>query len=181
MNAVPGSELTKEPFRWDQRLFGIVLKVPAVPPPDFHATFIPAAEDSPIDCMCDVTGGACTCYSCGIYSILCHSSKQANTACSMWCPEELSVVNQAFSIVSPARNAKLSFTSTTCDMCNCLCRSIVCSIFSANVASVPRVDCAESAIRCCDQLRENWTRSNQYRRKQSGGQKRCQRLASGEA
>ncbi len=57
MNSVPGSELTKEPFRWDQRLFGIVLKVPAVPPSDFPGAFIPAAEDSPIDCMCDVTGG----------------------------------------------------------------------------------------------------------------------------
>ena len=56
MNSVPGSELTKEPFRWDQRLFGIVLKVPAVPQ-EFPGSFIPAAEDSPIDCMCDVTGG----------------------------------------------------------------------------------------------------------------------------
>ncbi|XP_074658084.1 integrator complex subunit 6-like [Tubulanus polymorphus] len=56
---VPGSELTKEPFRWDQRLFGLVLRIPAVPPPEvsMQQTFIPSAEDSPIDAMCEVTGG----------------------------------------------------------------------------------------------------------------------------
>ncbi|KAK2155545.1 hypothetical protein LSH36_237g04058 [Paralvinella palmiformis] len=57
-NAVPGSELTKEPFRWDQRLFGVVLRVPAVPPAsDNQATFIPSADDAAIDAMCEVTGG----------------------------------------------------------------------------------------------------------------------------
>lgn len=59
-NAVPGSELTKEPFRWDQRLFGVVLRVPAVPPAsDNQATFIPSADDAAIDAMCEVTGGQC--------------------------------------------------------------------------------------------------------------------------
>ncbi len=57
MNSVPGSEMTKEPFRWDQRLFSVVLRLPAVPPQEFPGTFIPAAEDSAIDCMCDVMGG----------------------------------------------------------------------------------------------------------------------------
>ena len=75
MNTGPlGSELTKEPFRWDQRLFAIVLALPAnnsslaqtgnlgnttntgagdVP----SNQFIPAAIDQPITAMCDVTGG----------------------------------------------------------------------------------------------------------------------------
>ena len=33
---VPGSELTKEPFRWDQRLFSLVLRIPAIQPDDNH-------------------------------------------------------------------------------------------------------------------------------------------------
>jgi hypothetical protein len=75
MNTGPiGSELTKEPFRWDQRLFAIVLALPAnasyiaqtVNPAnptsigigDIPANqFIPAAIDQPITAMCDVTGG----------------------------------------------------------------------------------------------------------------------------
>ena len=58
-NGLVGSELTKEPFRWDQRVFGIVLKIPAVeiPEPQTETTFIPTAETSPIDSMCEVTGG----------------------------------------------------------------------------------------------------------------------------
>ena len=56
-NVVPGSELTKEPFRWDQRVFGIVLRMPAVPPVENTGTFIPPADDAAIDAMCDVTGG----------------------------------------------------------------------------------------------------------------------------
>ncbi|XP_064638509.1 integrator complex subunit 6-like [Lineus longissimus] len=54
---VPGSELTKEPFRWDQRLFGVVLKLPGTQPYEQCQTFIPSAEDSPLDMMCEVTGG----------------------------------------------------------------------------------------------------------------------------
>ena len=56
-NAVPGSELTKEPFRWDQRLFGLVLRMPAIPPVENLSLFIPSAEDSAVDAMCEVTGG----------------------------------------------------------------------------------------------------------------------------
>ncbi|CAF4633942.1 unnamed protein product, partial [Rotaria magnacalcarata] len=68
-----GSELTKEPFRWDQRLFAIVLALSATASPlvslgnpnnaavtgltDIQANqFIPAAIDQPITAMCDVTG-----------------------------------------------------------------------------------------------------------------------------
>ena len=75
MNTGPlGSELTKEPFRWDQRLFAIVLALSAnalsaaqlgnpINPTttsfgDAPANqFIPAAIDQPITAMCDVTGG----------------------------------------------------------------------------------------------------------------------------
>ena len=76
MNTGPvGSELTKEPFRWDQRLFAIVLALPAttssslIPAGNLNPTtviglgdvpanqFIPAAIDQPITAMCDVTGG----------------------------------------------------------------------------------------------------------------------------
>jgi integrator complex subunit 6 len=75
MNTGPlGSELTKEPFRWDQRLFAIVLALSANAssiaqtgnPSNPIGTsigdapanqFIPAAIDQPITAMCDVTGG----------------------------------------------------------------------------------------------------------------------------
>ena len=56
-NVVPGSELTKEPFRWDQRVFGLVLRMPAVCTFPMLPYFIPPAEDSAIDSMCEVTGG----------------------------------------------------------------------------------------------------------------------------
>lgn len=76
MNTGPfGSELTKEPFRWDQRLFAIVLALPSnasainamgnpANPTGIGSVgdtpsnqFIPAAVDQPISAMCDVTGG----------------------------------------------------------------------------------------------------------------------------
>jgi hypothetical protein len=76
MNTGPlGSELTKEPFRWDQRLFAIVLALPANASSIVQAgnpvnpigvtiggdtpsnQFIPVAVDQPITAMCDVTGG----------------------------------------------------------------------------------------------------------------------------
>jgi len=58
-NAAPGSELTKEPFRWDQRVFGIVLRIPATPPTDQISSFVPSAADTALDAMCEVTGGKC--------------------------------------------------------------------------------------------------------------------------
>jgi len=60
-NAAPGSELTKEPFRWDQRVFGIVLRLPAAPPSDQMTSFVPSASDTALDAMCEVTGGECNC------------------------------------------------------------------------------------------------------------------------
>ena len=57
-SVVPGSELTKEPFRWDQRIFGLVLRLPGNVPVDMTTNaYIPSAENHPLDAMCDVTGG----------------------------------------------------------------------------------------------------------------------------
>ncbi|CAB4057692.1 INTS6 [Lepeophtheirus salmonis] len=54
-STVPGSELTREPFRWDQRLYALVLRMAGTPPAsqDGHV----ATDNSPIDAMCEVTGG----------------------------------------------------------------------------------------------------------------------------
>lgn len=63
-SSVPGSELTKEPFRWDQRLFSIVLRLTGTynSPNDgiqsLNSNFLCVPSDeSPINAMCDVTGG----------------------------------------------------------------------------------------------------------------------------
>eukprot|EP01080_Neovahlkampfia_damariscottae_P004695 gene4695-8267_t len=46
------SQLTKEPFRWDQRVFSITLKFPSVPHNE-----IPKNEATVLDPLCEVTGG----------------------------------------------------------------------------------------------------------------------------
>uniref|UniRef100_A0A3P9JMS4 Integrator complex subunit 6 n=2 Tax=Oryzias latipes TaxID=8090 RepID=A0A3P9JMS4_ORYLA len=54
---LPGSELTKEPFRWDQRLFALVLRIPgnaSVEPEPLGGV---PSDDSAITPMCEVTGG----------------------------------------------------------------------------------------------------------------------------
>lgn len=53
---IPGSELTKEPFRWDQRLFSLVLRLSGTPAVE-RDTGLVASDLSPIDAMCEVTGG----------------------------------------------------------------------------------------------------------------------------
>lgn len=59
-STVPGSELTKEPFRWDQRIFGLVINLPGSYPMENQGpTYIPLAENCPLDAMCEVTGGKC--------------------------------------------------------------------------------------------------------------------------
>ncbi|XP_034943678.1 integrator complex subunit 6 [Chelonus insularis] len=57
---IPGSELTKEPFRWDQRLFSLVLRLSGTPAVD-RDTGLVASDASPIDAMCEVTGGRSYC------------------------------------------------------------------------------------------------------------------------
>uniref|UniRef100_G3U237 Integrator complex subunit 6 like n=1 Tax=Loxodonta africana TaxID=9785 RepID=G3U237_LOXAF len=54
---LPGSELTKEPFRWDQRLFALVLRLPGVASTEpEHLGSVPT-DESAITQMCEVTGG----------------------------------------------------------------------------------------------------------------------------
>ncbi|XP_066603070.1 integrator complex subunit 6 isoform X2 [Prorops nasuta] len=57
---IPGSELTKEPFRWDQRLFSLVLRLSGTPAIE-RDTGLVASDSSPIDAMCEVTGGRSYC------------------------------------------------------------------------------------------------------------------------
>ncbi|KOX78227.1 Integrator complex subunit 6-A [Melipona quadrifasciata] len=57
---IPGSELTKEPFRWDQRLFSLVLRLSGTPAVE-RDTGLVASDASPIDAMCEVTGGRSYC------------------------------------------------------------------------------------------------------------------------
>ncbi|XP_026073999.1 integrator complex subunit 6-like isoform X2 [Carassius auratus] len=54
---LPGSELTKEPFRWDQRLFSLILRIPGHTPPDPEPMGGVPLDPSPITPMCEVTGG----------------------------------------------------------------------------------------------------------------------------
>ena len=57
-NSPLGSELTGEPFRWDQRFFLISLNMFSIPYQESNSnTFIPYANSSPINSMCEVTGG----------------------------------------------------------------------------------------------------------------------------
>ncbi|KAG1670554.1 Integrator complex subunit 6-A [Nymphon striatum] len=54
---IPGLELTREPFRWDQRLFALVLRLSGTPPPERDPPTLVPSDSSPIDAMCEVTGG----------------------------------------------------------------------------------------------------------------------------
>ncbi|XP_025909070.1 integrator complex subunit 6 isoform X2 [Nothoprocta perdicaria] len=58
---LPGSELTKEPFRWDQRLFALVLRLPGVPAAEPEPGAGVPVDDSAITPMCEVTGGRSYC------------------------------------------------------------------------------------------------------------------------
>uniref|UniRef100_A0A8C4VU97 Integrator complex subunit 6 n=1 Tax=Gopherus evgoodei TaxID=1825980 RepID=A0A8C4VU97_9SAUR len=53
---LPGSELTKEPFRWDQRLFALVLRLPGITTPESEQIAGVPVDDSAITPMCEVTG-----------------------------------------------------------------------------------------------------------------------------
>ncbi|XP_029458665.1 integrator complex subunit 6 isoform X2 [Rhinatrema bivittatum] len=58
---LPGSELTKEPFRWDQRLFALVLRLPGMTAAELEPAVGVPPDDSAITPMCDVTGGRSYC------------------------------------------------------------------------------------------------------------------------
>ncbi|XP_023653482.1 integrator complex subunit 6 [Paramormyrops kingsleyae] len=58
---LPGSELTKEPFRWDQRLFALVLRLSGAATPDSEQLGSVPTDDSAITQMCEVTGGRSYC------------------------------------------------------------------------------------------------------------------------
>ncbi|XP_011298020.1 integrator complex subunit 6 [Fopius arisanus] len=57
---IVGSELTKEPFRWDQRVFSLVLRLSGTPAVE-RDTGLVASDTSPIDAMCEITGGRSYC------------------------------------------------------------------------------------------------------------------------
>lgn len=52
----PGAKLTKEPFRWDQRLFSLILRMPGHKGDERIEGKVPH-DDSPLEKMCEVTGG----------------------------------------------------------------------------------------------------------------------------
>lgn len=56
---LPGSELTKEPFRWDQRLFALVLRLPGAASAEPEQLGSVPTDESAITQMCEVTGGNC--------------------------------------------------------------------------------------------------------------------------
>ncbi|XP_023591255.1 integrator complex subunit 6-like isoform X1 [Trichechus manatus latirostris] len=58
---LPGSELTKEPFRWDQRLFALVLRLPGVASTEPENLGSVPTDESAITQMCEVTGGRSYC------------------------------------------------------------------------------------------------------------------------
>ncbi|KAM4662549.1 integrator complex subunit 6-like isoform 1-T1 [Discoglossus pictus] len=58
---LPGSELTKEPFRWDQRLFALVLRLPGASSVDPEQLGSVPSDESAITQMCEVTGGRSYC------------------------------------------------------------------------------------------------------------------------
>ncbi|XP_037938567.1 integrator complex subunit 6 [Teleopsis dalmanni] len=53
---IPGTKFTKEPFRWDQRLFSLVLRMPGNRIDERVESKV-QHDDSPIERMCEVTGG----------------------------------------------------------------------------------------------------------------------------
>jgi integrator complex subunit 6 len=55
-NLVPASELTREPFRWDQRLYSLVLRLTGVPPVEYTSLNNPD-QFSSLTAMCSVTAG----------------------------------------------------------------------------------------------------------------------------
>ena len=64
----PVGELTRQQFRWDQRLFSLVLWLSGTPAVERDVGLVPS-DSSPIDAMCEVTGGELY-YTCKHWCIL---------------------------------------------------------------------------------------------------------------
>ncbi|XP_037075293.1 integrator complex subunit 6-like [Pollicipes pollicipes] len=54
---IPGTELTKDVYRWDQRLFSLVLRLSGTPPHERDGTGLVDSDTSGIGKLCDATGG----------------------------------------------------------------------------------------------------------------------------
>ncbi|XP_043197069.1 integrator complex subunit 6-like, partial [Amphibalanus amphitrite] len=54
---IPGTELTRDVFRWDQRLFSLVLRLTGTPPHERDGTGLVDSDSSGIGKLCDATGG----------------------------------------------------------------------------------------------------------------------------
>ena len=60
-NLSEGSELTSEPFRWDQRLFTVLLRLPGVGGGGNSNDNNQQMSESSVSSMCEATGGVCVC------------------------------------------------------------------------------------------------------------------------
>lgn len=56
-NALPGSELTTEMYRWDQRLFSLNIRIPGFASSVTDTSIAPQPEDIPLGNLCEQTGG----------------------------------------------------------------------------------------------------------------------------
>ena len=54
---LPGSELTKELYRWDQRLFTLTIRIPGFASSVTETSTAPQPEDAPMGNLCEQTGG----------------------------------------------------------------------------------------------------------------------------
>ena len=54
---IPGTELTRDVYRWDQRLFSLVLRLTGTPPHERDGTGLVDSDSSGIGKLCDATGG----------------------------------------------------------------------------------------------------------------------------
>ncbi|XP_063719725.1 integrator complex subunit 6-A-like [Symsagittifera roscoffensis] len=59
LSSVRGSELTSEPYRWDQRVFSLVLQIPALDEvlDSSNQPGVPASDNRALNDLCEVTGG----------------------------------------------------------------------------------------------------------------------------
>ncbi|CAG0882627.1 unnamed protein product [Cyprideis torosa] len=58
---IPGGDLSRDPFRWDQRLFSLVLRLAGTPSLEDNSLSLVPPDNSPIETMCERTGGRSYC------------------------------------------------------------------------------------------------------------------------